>query len=822
MEAMLAHLWDISIQAAVIFCVLLLVRGLFSLCRAPKKCAYALWGILFIRLLLPVQLESALGFMPSGSSIMEAATSLGDAVTGRMSGTIGKNSGEAGQSIADGGLYGKVENTVKSYGEVQGAGPAQTGKPGGELSPGTGGTAWTATGERMAFAENFTQPESIAEVLNGPARNTRLLSGIWLGGAGVLFLYSIVSYGRLRKKVRCSMPLQSQGGFSTESAAGETVRRQRKNIYLADEINTPFVMGLIFPKIYLPSSMKKENLPYVIAHEQIHIARRDYLIKMAAYVIACFYWFHPLVWLGFALMCRDMEMSCDEAAVKRLGEDSRGAYAESLLLLSCKTGRLAGAPLAFGEGNTEGRIKHIMKNKKQLAAVAAAAVFLIGMLAVGLLTGPEGEPGGGTGAAESRIPEEPDGEMIGTEVPLPGKEKANAAPKEEINYTVLEIQTPVISLSDTLGADGPVLDYAKNGIVVFHGYFGLYVYSEEQGRVIGSVDLQSIGCGATQGDSYCEMYVAADGSAVYLHPLGNHQPCIRTDKAGNEKTGISDFGYVYDVEKAQLSKMEYSLFDSSGKTTSEIFRSMTGAELFDSGELKLTEGEPSCRNQLEMGVQSYQCSVIEEEGAVIYGYLESVDGTIEALVYMEKKVNSDGSSENKCVRLFGGEPWGSSTATYGSGTKITIDGVSYEMTERKSMINAIMGIQYGDGFWIVEGHISPTTGSYSLYNTQSNSWQIDIFGTCLTWEKLEGAALGDSIQKTAVYAQEYAICNYGMRIAAWVSWEYMGQGEYIRRLIRNGDTVLIQIQTATEEIRELQFSYSDWQGGPPILPRPVE
>lgn len=776
MEAILARLWSISVQAAAAFCILFAVRGLFTLCRVPKKYAYALWAILFLRLLLPVQLESALGFMPSGDSIMEAAASLGSAVASRVSVTDGEGSRQAGQQ-------GQLSVAVEAV-------PAQDGNQ--ETDPGRAADSAgpKTAGEKTVLTEIQAGQEDSAEARD-TVGSASLLFGLWLSGIGVLFLYSAVSYGRLKKKLRCSMVLRGEEGFA-------------ENICLADEIDTPFVMGLTAPKIYLPSSMKKENLPYVIVHEQIHIARRDYLIKMAAYAVTCVYWFHPLVWLGFVLMCRDMEMSCDEAAVKRLGEDSRSAYAESLLLLSCKTSRLAGAPLAFGEGNTEGRIKYIMKHKRPLAAAAVAAVFLIGLLAAGLLTGPQEEFVEEAGGAGKQFRVEP-------------------VPKAEVSDTVLEAPAPVISLSDTLGTEGPVLDYAKDGIVVFHGYFGLYVYSEAQGRVIGSVDLQAIGCGDTQGDNYCEIYVAEDGSAVYLHPLGNYRPCSRTGKGGREETGISDFGYVYDVEKAQLSKMEYSLFGSSNETSSEIFQSMTGAALFDAGKLEQTESIPLCANGLGMGVQSYQCSVTKGEDAVTYGYLESVDGTVEGLVYIEKRENKDGSLEARCVRLFGGEPLGSSTVTYGSGTEITIDGVSYEMTERKSSINAITGIQYADGFWIVEGHIDPTTNAYSLYDTQRSAWEPDIFGTCLTWEKLEGAPLGDSLRKTAIYAQEYAICEYSLRIMAWVSREYMEQGEYIRQLVRNGDTILIRIQTLEGGIRELSFSYSQWreQGGM-LIPRPVE
>lgn len=783
-DSLLMYLRNVSIQAVIIFGILLFVRALFSLCRVPKKYAYILWIILFIRLLIPIQPESAFGLIPQGSSIIEAINSRRDAF------------------IANAAPYSEVrphdEKEMKPTENVQETQRAGAVAPGADASQGTD-TTMLPEAERSgvtALEVNTAGPENkgdeITVYLAGDLQ-FRILFAVWLGGLALLALYNAVSYGRLKKKVRCSIRLNSENFFNARSTEDEERWRQTENIYMADEIDTPFVMGVISPKIYLPSIMEEKNLPYVILHEQIHIQRRDYLIKMTAYLITCFYWFHPLVWLGFLIMSRDMEMSCDEAVMEKLGEEKRGGYAESLLLLSCGNGRFTGASPAFSEGDTKGRIKHIVKYKKPITAITVFAVVFVAILAAALLTSPRKNPDkenqnsdmGNTGSSDIIVTSK---DYIPDEV----------TPSDEYELTHSEVKIaetgvglPEISLNSSLGEKGVILDYADDEIVVFHGNFGLYVYSKTEDRLVRSVTSEN------DFTSEYEVYVTKYGEEVLLYPLGNDEG----DGKGTAKGKIDDYGLVLNVETGELSAFEYPDNNGSGSTVNYM-----GVGVFDVSQFEITENCYECRTWLGTGaqpeLQSYHCAVFEENGTKTYGYLESVDGTIGSLVYVEKKYKSDGTWENKCVRLFGGEPLGSSAAIYDNTTKVTIDGTVYDIAERNSDINAIMGIQYADGFWIVEGHINPNVGSYSLYSTQNDSWETDMFGSCLTWENLENAALGDSIRKTAVYAANSQICNYKGDVIGLVSLE---QGEYVRELIREGDMLTVQIQTASDDIRELQF-----------------
>ncbi len=163
---------------------------------------------------------------------------------------------------------------------------------------------------------------------------------VWAAGILAMAIYAVISYIQLRRKLITASPL-------------------RNNIYLTDEITSPFVMELIRPKIYLPSSLEEREQSYILMHEQHHIRRFDHIIKALAFIALCIHWFNPLVWTAFVLAGRDMEMSCDEAVVRKLGTDILADYTASLLSLATGKHVIADMPLAFGEGDPKGRIRNL-------------------------------------------------------------------------------------------------------------------------------------------------------------------------------------------------------------------------------------------------------------------------------------------------------------------------------------------------------------------------------------------------------------------------------------------------------------------------------
>lgn len=191
--------------------------------------------------------------------------------------------------------------------------------------------------------------------------------GIWIGGIALLLLKTLVSYYGLRRRLVCRIPV-------------------RDNIYMADDIDTPFVLGTGSPEIFLPSCMEKEMLTYVIEHEKMHIKRRDPLVKAAAFLITCIHWFNPAAWAAYHGLAQDMEMACDEGAVHILGQERAQAYAEALVKAAAGQEAQAGTLLAFGEGSVKKRIKNILEKKRSVRVSAAVGITAVLVLGAGFLT----------------------------------------------------------------------------------------------------------------------------------------------------------------------------------------------------------------------------------------------------------------------------------------------------------------------------------------------------------------------------------------------------------------------------------------------------
>ncbi len=192
---------------------------------------------------------------------------------------------------------------------------------------------------------------------------------VWRAGMAVLLLYSFIALLRLKRR------LQGAVYF-------------RGNIYLSDNIETAFVIGIFRPKIYLPANLKEKEQEYILLHEQTHIRRFDHIIKIISFLALCIHWFNPLVWLAFLLSARDMEMACDEAVIKKLGYEVKKDYSSSLLTLATGRAIVGGTPLAFGEGDTKSRVKNVLSYKKPAVWLAVAAILVVAVVVAGLMANP--------------------------------------------------------------------------------------------------------------------------------------------------------------------------------------------------------------------------------------------------------------------------------------------------------------------------------------------------------------------------------------------------------------------------------------------------
>ncbi len=302
-----------SIAASWIVIAVLVLR--LCLKKAPKWVNVLLWGIVAVRLIFPFSIESALSLIPSAETVspsimMETAPSV-----------------QTGVPALD-----QVINPVIDH----------------SLSPAPGASA---------------NPLQIW---------IPVLTVIWLLGVAALFLYSAVSYRRLRRRVCEAVIL-------------------RDNIYQSENVCSPFVLGIIRPKIYLPYHMDKREMDHVIAHEQTHIRRRDHWWKPLGFLLLTVHWFNPLLWLGYILLCRDIELACDEKVIREMGSEQRADYTQALVSCSVSRRSIAACPLAFGEVGIKERVKSVMNYKKPAFWIVLASVVVCAVAAVCFLTDPKTE-----------------------------------------------------------------------------------------------------------------------------------------------------------------------------------------------------------------------------------------------------------------------------------------------------------------------------------------------------------------------------------------------------------------------------------------------
>ena len=198
---------------------------------------------------------------------------------------------------------------------------------------------------------------------------TEIAGWVWLIGLGAMLLYALVSYLRLRRRVSVSLPVQD-------------------HIYLCDAISSPFILGVVKPRIYLPSDLDEVQRQNVLAHEQAHLARRDHWWKPLGFALLAVYWFNPVLWLAYTLLCRDIELACDERVIRTMDESAVKTYSTVLLACSMPRKAVITCPLAFGEVGVKERVRNALRYKKPAFWVVAASVTVCVVVAVCFLTDP--------------------------------------------------------------------------------------------------------------------------------------------------------------------------------------------------------------------------------------------------------------------------------------------------------------------------------------------------------------------------------------------------------------------------------------------------
>ena len=320
---------EMSVTGAIIIAAVMLIR--LCMKRLPRRYAYFLWIIPAIRLICPLTVSSEaslFNLFPTQSVQVEYEEQVVTEQTVELPETV---------------IPQETTPIVTVHYPEQ---PAQPSQP--------------------QDIDNEKQPTE--EAIQRKVSAISVVSVVWLAGAAVMLVYVASSYIRTYRRIRSAALLQN-------------------NIFISHSIDTPFVFGLIKPKIYIPDGISGTDLQYILAHENAHIKRLDHAAKLLAMVILSVHWFNPLVWLGFKLMTDDMELSCDEKALGSYDVEDRKAYATTLLNMSVRQNRLnLGGMLSFGESGIKTRIKGVLAMKKPRAIACVLAVAVIIAAAVCLLT----------------------------------------------------------------------------------------------------------------------------------------------------------------------------------------------------------------------------------------------------------------------------------------------------------------------------------------------------------------------------------------------------------------------------------------------------
>lgn len=308
-DMLFLQILNMSFTASVIILFVLLARILFK--KIPKIFSYALWSVVIYRLVCPLSFESFWSLSPINANPIPSDI-----------------------------MYAKVPQVS---------------------------TGIAIINDSINAILPVTTPYSSMNPMQG-----WIFIGtcIWLVGIATLLIYSVISFVRLKNRLKDSI-------------------HEKDNIYTSNSLDSPFVMGIFHPKIYLPATLSNDERQYIILHEQTHIRHLDHIVKLLSFFVLCLHWFNPFVWVAFFISGRDMEMSCDESVINKLGNVVKKDYSSSLLMLATGRRIVNATPLAFGEGDTKSRIKNVLNYKKPAFWVIIIAVVAVVILGIGLLANPK-------------------------------------------------------------------------------------------------------------------------------------------------------------------------------------------------------------------------------------------------------------------------------------------------------------------------------------------------------------------------------------------------------------------------------------------------
>ncbi len=322
-----------NMTVSVVIIAVLLARLLLR--KMPKKYSYILWSIVGIRMIFDLPFATNISVFNLFRGFAKRSSTMGTMLTGSRKTNL--------QGATD------ALNTI-----------------------GTTGTS-TAHASRNTTVGAMTHTLTTSQMVLG------ILGLLWLVVVALFVAYGIYSYVKCRMLVRTAV-------IARDITSATHKEKASASVWECDRIPSPFVLGIIRPRIYIPFRMPKQEQAYILAHEQCHIRRLDPLWKLIAFLLLAVYWWNPLVWCAFFYLVRDMKMSCDEAVIEQFGNEIKQGYSNSLLSFAMERHPYSFAPIAFGEGDAGRRIKNVLNFKKPQTWAAILVIVLLVVVGVSCLT----------------------------------------------------------------------------------------------------------------------------------------------------------------------------------------------------------------------------------------------------------------------------------------------------------------------------------------------------------------------------------------------------------------------------------------------------
>lgn len=348
-QELFLKLLNMSIAAGWMILALIILRLFFR--KVPRTTWCVLWGLVALRLVCPVSIESIFSLIPSAETIPEEILL-------------------AREPAIQSGI-----SALNTY-----------------VNP---------------VISQWLTPKYEAIAVNPAQIITLVCAGIWMIGVIGMLSYTVISYVRLYRRTKESIPYKPSDRINSghhvpdrlhttsdmtygleQAVVSKDTKKIYNNIWMCDHIAAPFILGIIKPRIFLPSQVDKADIEYIIAHERAHLKRRDHWWKPIGFALLTIYWFHPLMWVAYILLCRDIEFACDEQVIKEMGSENKKFYLETLIHCSASPKMISACPLAFGEVGVEKRIKNVLHYKKPAFWITVAAILICIVVVVCFLTNP--------------------------------------------------------------------------------------------------------------------------------------------------------------------------------------------------------------------------------------------------------------------------------------------------------------------------------------------------------------------------------------------------------------------------------------------------